>query len=183
MRGGGVLVCKIFNSLNSSVHNLFTNSARLSEWIWFGDQKHGMFTYQYSSHSACFLVANRICTCKSCKSVLYRSHITILSYINTKSIKTFSPTFPTVLGMWGPHLAWILHSLASQVLHRSTNLQIFSHADIAKNVLWNLSNVPATPLCPPAMPSWQILNTSSNFTAGTQTHKASYGLTGSVWRF
>ena len=39
-------------------------------------------------------------------------------------------------------------SLVRQTSQRSTNLQILSHAEITKNILWNLSNVLFTPLCP-----------------------------------
>ena len=69
--------------------------------------------------------------------------------------------------------------MVRQISHLSTSLLILSLAEKkTKEILWNLFNMPATPLCPDVILSWQILNASFNLACGRQMCRALHGLVG-----
>ena len=112
-----------------------------------------MLIHQYLDHGACFLVRDWIPATVSTETIFRPEPVSIPShgvfYIDTRSMYSFSPTYPVKDGTCSPVLTGILRSLGKQVSHPPFKNLSFCLTDSMKNPLRNLFNVPSSPQCPP----------------------------------
>ena len=125
--------------------------------------------HQHLGHSVCFLVRYQIrqtVFTKLASAISIYGFPLIVSDMVTRSMYSFSPTYPAHKGTFTMVLAGILCSLVKQVSHPLFKTRIFCLADNKKNPLRNLFNVPLNPLCPPRSLWWHKLQTSFTIDSG-----------------
>ena len=101
-----------------------------------------MLIHQHLGHGACFLVWDWIHSTVPTETIFppvnrYWFPLTIFD-IDTRSMYSFSATYPVKDGTCSPVLTSILLSLVKQVSHTPFNYLIFCLADNMKNPLRNL---------------------------------------------